>query len=119
MAEYQPGPSAFERVLAQQREKYLASLPQRLNDVELHWRAVRSGRETVETLRELFRLVHNLAGSGATFGIPQISDSAKPLKDRLRAIADAGSWPEDLKPEELEPLLQELREAIGAALVPV
>ena len=51
------------RLAALQRD-YRAQLPQRLAAIEAAWPHLAAGRWAPEPARELYRLLHNLSGSG-------------------------------------------------------
>ena len=48
-------------------------------------KALSSGEELTE-LRQLELVAHRLAGSGATFGFPAISEAARTLEERLNEL---------------------------------
>ncbi len=60
---------SFEEILRNLQRDYLASLPQKISDLE---GMIQNGEPSV--LREAF---HKLKGTGRTYGIPEISDLAE------------------------------------------
>ena len=73
--------TSVEDVLAHRlhalRHKYTSQLPVKIAEINRNWEAVRHSRRDAEALDTLYRLAHDLAGSGATFGFPQISQAAQ------------------------------------------
>lgn len=69
------------------RTEFVARLDERLRAIQQVWSKLdQSAAE--ETRKELYRLVHNLAGSGATFGLPALGCAAANLEARLRALGE-------------------------------
>lgn len=77
--------NALLEQLAQLRASYLARLPQELAD--LHTLAQRLSQEATEhsSLTELHQRLHKLAGSGATFGCPSLSATARALEQQVKS----------------------------------
>ncbi len=59
--------SAVQAKIEAIREKYINNLPQQLRQIEQLWQAVRSCDDGGDSLVELHRALHTLAGSGSTF----------------------------------------------------
>jgi HPt (histidine-containing phosphotransfer) domain-containing protein len=57
---------SFEKMMEELRRDYVASIPQKMKDIEAHLAAADVG-----TLRDDF---HKLKGTGKTYGIPEISE---------------------------------------------
>lgn len=71
--------SNFPEFLREHRERYLLSLPGRIDRIRALWVSTRGAGDT-QGLRELVREVHSIAGSGGTFGLPAVSESARALE---------------------------------------
>lgn len=56
----------FDQMMAELRAEYIASIPQKIKDIQAHLNA-----SDVGLLRDDF---HKLKGTGKTYGIPEISD---------------------------------------------
>jgi chemotaxis protein histidine kinase CheA len=82
--------SELEARLAEIRRSYLVSLQGKHAVLRKHW-AELSQQWDDETYRELFMILHNLAGSAETFGLAEVSANARVLVELLRPLADAGS----------------------------
>lgn len=79
--------SAIQAKLHALRAQYVASLPDRLAAL---WQAVdRLGYSPAdaEMLRQARLIAHGLAGSGASFGFAQISETARLLEQLLDSVA--------------------------------
>ena len=66
---------------------------------------------TGDPLRTFHRLAHSLAGAGATFGHPEVSDLARGLERLLKAALGEGA---PLREDEVDGLLARLREIAAA-----
>jgi len=97
-------------------KRYFAGrLPARLAEIDASYRAAGDAGWTGEPLRTFHRLVHSLAGAGATFGFPEIGDFARRLEHRLAALLRSGDAPpEDPEILEIENLLAQLLESSTA-----
>lgn len=77
------------------RDYFAARLPDRLREVEEAWELARaSGWHEMEA-RTFHRLAHSLAGAGATFGFPAVTDAARLLEQRLKPVAQGTAPPPD------------------------
>ena len=84
----------LQQQLAELRKAYIAQLPQKLAKIDeicahLHakWNA--------ESAMDLYRQMHNLAGSGTTYGFPIITKEARELELLIKPYAENGtSMPE-------------------------
>jgi len=99
--------------LAQLQAHYLAELPQRLNDIEALWRQTsKNGKQAAEARLQLLRLLHNMAGSGTTFGLPRVTEIARELESSFSACLRDKAWkPTADSVAIFERALQQLREA--------
>lgn len=96
-----------ERNVAEDLRRYFAyRLPARVSEVEAAHDAARDAGWRGEPLRTFHRLAHSLAGAGATFGFPEVSEAARQLENLLKSALDSGSPPEA---PEVEGLLSRLR----------
>jgi HPt (histidine-containing phosphotransfer) domain-containing protein len=100
-----------ERNVAEDLQRYFAyRLPARVSEVEAARNAARDAGWGIEPLRTFHRLAHSLAGAGATFGFPEVSEVARRLESLLKSALDAGSTPEDAGVAGLLSCLRELAE---------
>ncbi len=85
------GGSLQER-LATIRRAWVDALPQRLLVIQEGLEALLAGTWDAEQAHELHRLVHTLAGSGATFGLAEAGTAARELELVFQAV-EAGGVP--------------------------
>jgi HPt (histidine-containing phosphotransfer) domain-containing protein len=105
-----------ERNVAEDLRRYFAyRLPARVSEVEAARDAARDAGWTGEPLRTFHRLAHSLAGTGSTFGFPEVSAVSRQLESLLKSALDAGSTPEDA---EIADLLSRLRDLAERPLEP-
>jgi len=91
----------------EEMKRYFAGrLPARIAEVEAARDAARGAGWAGEPLRTFHRLAHSLAGAGATFGFPEVSDLAGRLEQRLKKVLGGGEAPAG---DEVEDLLARLR----------
>lgn len=73
------------------RRAYRARLEDKIADIEAAWEhylSLPAGAEKAEALTISHRLTHSLAGSGATFGFPLVSQCARRAEIQLKAIIE-------------------------------
>lgn len=87
------------------RAEYRAALPQRLHAIEQLRAALAAGTLPAGQRRELQRQLHSLAGSGKTFGLPEVGAAARAAEALLEAPGEP-DWA----------LLERLIRAIGSCL---
>jgi HPt (histidine-containing phosphotransfer) domain-containing protein len=102
-------PEEFQRMIAPLRDEYLAALPATLALIAQLWQSVLDGKETAMDRDTLRREVHNLAGTGSTFGLSRLTEAARAFE----ALWDAAGLPH----QPLDPgphLRQQLQQAMDA-----
>ncbi len=109
------GPGAGDPLLdplLEMKSYFAGRLPARIAEVEAARDAARGAGWAGEPLRTFHRLAHSLAGAGATFGFPEVSDLAGRLERRLKALLAGGPPPTDAYHAEIDDLLAQLRDTI-------
>ncbi len=84
---------ASERIAERMKilgEKYAKQFPERIAEINSLWARISADTVDREALDSLYRLVHGLAGSGATFGFPQLSEAAKECEIMLLEGIESG-----------------------------
>lgn len=67
---------------------YRSQLPERQEDIKRLWQSVCQQQAMGDDGKELYRLVHSLTGSGASFGFSALSDAASIFELQLKACCD-------------------------------
>lgn len=94
------------------RQGFISKLPSRMDTMSTSLEEFRATANT-DALREFYRLVHSLAGAGATYGFAQLSTVSRTLEVELKKlVAQEQPLPEDFSP--IEPLFTALKESICA-----
>jgi diguanylate cyclase (GGDEF)-like protein len=105
------------------RTYFAARLPVRFGEIEDAWNDAVAGGWDAAALGRFHRLVHALAGTGTTFGYPDVSYAARELEREIEPLAlpgDAGEEgesaaiggrPDERRTAHLEALLAGLRQA--------
>ncbi|MDH3514326.1 MAG: diguanylate cyclase [Gammaproteobacteria bacterium] len=105
-------PENYQEQLRALRHEYIQRLPEKLGEIEAEWADLLRADWDAEKLRTLHRRAHSLVGSGATFGFPSLSDSARGIEQVLKELTDQPR-PDDRSIENrLDELLMELRKAV-------
>ncbi len=115
------------------QDRYLANLPEKMNELEQSFKEVQAGYFSESPLTTLQTLCHRLAGSGATYGFTILSEKARSLdvyilsllnnriviteirhskiRLMLKAIQQASSVP-DVSPQPLKTSLEQTRQPV-------
>lgn len=103
--------AALERELRALSDDFAAQLPRRQAEIAAAWRDCEHAGWTGEPSDRLYRLCHNLAGAGGTFGFDAVGLAARALTDWLK------EWrrqPDEARPAPRADLLAALDETIHA-----
>ncbi len=90
--------SGFQEKLLQLRQEYAELLPQKLKDIDNAWTSLHNRPNQPELWRQFRAFVHTLAGSGATFGFPELSAQASRLEGLIDGVAKDLSTLEQVAP---------------------
>lgn len=105
-----PSQDEFLQKLKESKAKYISNLPAKIAEMQLIWNHLNNDWR-LDTLQKMQNLAHNLAGSGGTFGFPNISNKAKSLELSLNSLHRYGDLePEDIHKQEIKELLIALQE---------
>lgn len=99
--------SEMEKQLAVLKEKYIASLPEKIGKIREFWESQRNGQDTSK-LDEFHRMVHSLTGSSATLGVMKISEESKILENCISQNLTGGDFFSPSSLAEIERLLGSL-----------
>lgn len=104
---------ALARLLAEAGAEYRRALPGKLAEIEVLWLAKVEGTLSAEKFEELQRLVHTIAGSARTLGLPAVSEAARTLEAAISSSDDpVGSMPAD-RVERTRKLVEALKRSAG------
>ncbi len=81
---------------------YRSQLPQRLSEIEALWLSICQQVAAEDEINELYRIVHSLAGSGASFGFSELSKAAKAFELQIKPYSEGGKEFSQNVPGELE-----------------
>jgi len=100
---------AFERHLALLRAEYRRDLPDTLLGAERLWRDLAAGIARPDRLIDLQRELHSIAGSAKTFGLPQVTESARAAEAFLEPFSASRTLPGAAEQASFEQLLDALK----------
>lgn len=86
------------------RQAYYQSLPERLARIEHLWRELQQDSANDTGYEEFYRLIHGIAGSAETFGLPALTASARRLLQEIKRV------PRPWRQGQLPPLAEEFTE---------
>ncbi len=94
----------LQKKIARLRTDFLQSIPERIEAIYNLWILLKQNTNNKTTTNELIRLLHNLAGTGATFGHRLLSQRSKELEILISALSTDN-------PKQLTPRIQIIDEA--------
>jgi diguanylate cyclase (GGDEF)-like protein len=100
------------------RLEYHAMLPVRLAGIRDELARVRQGARNGRILVNFHRLLHNMSGSGASYGFHEISRAAGEVERFVRFLLDSGAPVEGSALQELDSLVDALAAQVEAAVEP-
>jgi diguanylate cyclase (GGDEF)-like protein len=104
-------PESLQHKLAELRRSYAEQLPAKLSQINETWRNLSAATAVDEALLpDLYRQVHSLTGSGATFGFTALSNAARELEALLKSTQSGPAFA--LTP----PLASQISEKLAALL---
>ena len=93
------------------RESYAAELPVKLSYIDDTWEAFDCGKGDPEQLESIYHMVHDLAGSGGTFGLKDLSIAARNLEMLIKDLIDSGHSLNQEHRKKIKSLMAELHSA--------
>jgi len=79
---------SLEQKLQALRLNYLNGLVDRYREISEQWHLLQGNSTDHQLLETLHRLTHTMAGSGATFGCPEVGSAARRAESAFRQIID-------------------------------
>jgi HPt (histidine-containing phosphotransfer) domain-containing protein len=99
--------------LRELRAEYLEQSPQRLAELWSAFARVQNG--DADGLARLQSFAHRLAGTGGSYGLPAVTDTARALDQACRALRETGNAPRPADVQQVRSLLQGVADAFAAA----
>ena len=99
------------RTIAKLRADYADQLPATVVQIEDLWRRLVAAEIPLSRLNELVRMAHSIAGSGATFGVPEASRAAQEFELFLDQLIKDGRPPGPAEQKTAAVLLAALAQA--------
>jgi HPt (histidine-containing phosphotransfer) domain-containing protein len=100
-----PVDPAFHDRLQALRDKYAASIPERLQAVADALALCKEGGGSAQCIDQLHHALHSIAGSAGSFGFKSLGDDARRVEQQVRALmSEQRNW--DGLEQEIEQLLQ-------------
>jgi len=97
----------IQQQLKQLAKNYRAQLPERMEAIETCWRQICEHNHWKNEGKEIYRHVHSLAGSGASFGYFDMSKRAQAVELQLQALMERdGALTEQARQEVTQQLAQ-------------
>ncbi|NNJ10305.1 response regulator [Chloroflexales bacterium ZM16-3] len=78
---------SFSARFEELRQSYVIQLAEKSAQMAGDWEKVEAGSATPTLLEDIQRVAHNLAGTGSTFGFPQVSSIAHAIEVALRQLS--------------------------------
>lgn len=100
--------SSIEIKLAALQRAYLNDLPKKLAEIEKLWLMMAGPNWQGIHAQDLHRLLHSLAGSGATFGAPEVSQAARALEQKFKTILSENRTASEFERSEMSDDFREL-----------
>ena len=100
----------IQQKLQQLRQQYAEKLPARITALEQQWQALDLDTQPAQ-FETLIREFHTLAGSGASFGFPQISALSRDIEQLLLSVKSTNAQLSEQTRTEVNAKLSTLKQA--------
>lgn len=107
-------PQAIQEQFDSLRRSYAARLQEKFAFAEEAWATLKTSWDAA-TFADLHRVIHGLAGSGATFGFPAVSTAARAMDNYLKLIQGSTTQPGAEERTLIEIFLAEVKLAINGS----
>lgn len=87
---------------------YAKGLPEKISEIEILWHRLLDSWDR-QTLQDLHRNVHNLAGNGKIFGFPELSHEARVLEQLLKQLLQQEILTDQIPSEQIDRQVSELK----------
>lgn len=96
---------AFQNQVKLLKDIYLKNLPLKVKQIEESWRRLGQNPNDWGEWEELYRMVHSLVGSGATYGFKAVSEVARQLELVIKTVSQSKSLPTTEQRDQIGELL--------------
>ena len=100
----------IQHKLAVLKEKYLANLPDKIEQLINHWNDLQNNQEDTEQQQTTIRAFHTLAGSGTSFGFPDITNLTREIENTIKNQLQENTCLDGTTKDYVELKLKELHE---------
>ena len=105
-----------ERKLEELRNKYAASLPGQLTDIQKYWQLLINDPSDQDSIQHILNICHGLAGTGASFGFTLLSEHSREIEHFLRPVSECHSDIDIDKMYEVTELIEQLTDDCNLSL---
>jgi len=98
----------FEK-LKKLREIYTAELPGRIDNLASQWDSHKTKPDSLDDSTILIRAFHTLAGSGTSYGYPEVTNLCRAIEVILQSCQDRSQFPDEKQIIEIEDKLLKLK----------
>ena len=77
----------IQKKLEQIRLSYIASLAEKKEAIDTHWSTLKTNWDT-EIHDAMYLIIHGIAGSAETFGMPELTQQARTILELLKRVND-------------------------------
>lgn len=105
-------PDDFLAFLAASRSAYLEALPARVTELEVLWARASEGNHR-ESLADLERAAHSIAGSAGTFGVAGVGEAGRRLEIAVQGLTGIDPAGREVSRAEARSALDEIHRAMA------
>jgi len=98
------------------KQQYLANLPEKLSNLHVDWANLLANPNNEEQQTTTLRAFHTLAGSGASFGFPDITTYSRKIENTIKLSLETNQTISETAIKDVESVLELL---LGVTLTPV
>ena len=70
------------------RDRYAADLSEQVNNIQKYWHILINDPGDQESIQNLLKICHGLAGTGSSFGFTQLSEHTREIEHFLRPVSE-------------------------------
>jgi chemotaxis protein histidine kinase CheA len=108
-------PEELQAQLAELRRVYARQLPDKVKGLEAACEALLGAAWDEAACAAAYRSAHSMAGSGGTYGFPELGETARALEGVFKASLEARTAPDEAARARARELVRRLRELAESA----